>query len=140
MGISNKRSLTAGELEEWSNSEEKNFWAPTWEMSETDSIVSLVVDVPGYGAGDVQVALMPRLIIVKQTVRLLASRSWKEVCSALFGPRELFRRFELPVMIDVNRVKAELEQGVLTVTAPKRVVDEQSTTKGLPDGSHAFAA
>jgi len=139
MGISNGRFLTGGELEAWSRSEVQNFWAPTWEISETDSTLTLVVDLPGCGVGDVQVALMPRMIIVKQAVRLLASRSWKEACSALLGPSDLFRRFELPVMIDVNRVKAELEQGVLTVTAPKRSVDGQSA-KGLPDGTHAFAA
>jgi hypothetical protein len=32
----------------------------------------------------------------------------------------LFRRFDMPTLIDVNRVKAELDMGVLTVIAPKQ--------------------
>jgi HSP20 family protein len=137
--VGGKRFLTAGELKEWSGAEQKNIWEPACEVVETDSTVNLVVDLPGCGAGDVEIALLPRVIIVKRYVRLLASRSWKEACSALFGPSELFRRFDLPALIDVNRVKAELEMGVLTVIAPKPAAEEQPA-KGVPDRPNAFAA
>ena len=137
--ISGKRFLTTGELEEWSSGQSKNEWRPTYELVETDSTVNLFVDLPGCGAGDLQIALMPRAIVLKQKVRLLAARSWKEACSALFGPSEMFRRFDLPASIDVNRVKAELELGVLTVIAPKVAAIEQPA-KGVPDRPHAFAA
>jgi HSP20 family molecular chaperone IbpA len=137
--VSGKRFLTAGELEEWSRAEPQNPWAPTYELVETDSTVNLVVDLPGCGAGDIQIALLPRVVILKQKVRLLASRSWKEACGALFGRSELFCRFEMPALIDVNRVSAALEMGVLTVIAPKRAAKEQPA-KGAPDQSHAFAA
>jgi len=139
VSVAGKRFLTAGELEAWSVSEVKHVWEPTYDLVETDSTVNLYVDLPGCGAGDIQIALLPRVIIVKRVVRLLASRSWKEACSALFGPSELFRRFEMPALIDVNRVKAELEMGVLMVIAPKQAAVEQPA-KGVPDRPHAFAA
>ena len=37
----------------------------------------------------------------------------------------MFRRFELPALIDVNRVNAELESGVLTVITPKQAAMER---------------
>lgn len=82
--------------------------------------MSLVIDLPGCGAGDVQIALLPGVVILKKKVRLLASRRWYDAWRAFFGPAELFHRFELPASIDVNRVSAELETGVLTVNAPKQ--------------------
>jgi HSP20 family protein len=139
VAVGGKRFLTAGELEAWSLSETKHDWDPTYDLVDTDSTVNLHVDVPGCGAGDIQIALLPRVIIVKRTVRLLASRSWKEACRVLFGPSGFFRRFDMPAFIDVNRVKAELEMGVLTVIAPKQAVGEQPA-KGVPDRPHTFAA
>ena len=137
--VSGKRFLTAGELEEWSRVEQKIFWAPTCELVDTGATVKVIVDLPGCGAGDIQIALLPRVILLKKKVRLLASRNWKEFCQALFGPGELFRRFDMPALIDVNRVKAELELGVLTVIAPKQVAQEQPV-RGVPEKPHAFAA
>ncbi len=137
--VSGKRFLNAAELEEWSQADQQNFWAPTCEVVETDSKVTVVVDLPGCGIGDVQIALLPHVIILRKQVRLLACKSWKEACAALFGPQKLFRRFDMPALIDVNRVKAELELGVLTVIAPKEPAREQPA-KGVPDRSHAFAA
>jgi HSP20 family molecular chaperone IbpA len=137
--VSGKRFLTVGELEEWSEAEHKFFWAPTCEVVETDATVNLVVDLPGCGAGDIQIALMPRAIILKKKVRLLASRNWKEFCEALLGPKELLRRFDMPAVIDANRVKAELELGVLTVIAPKQAHPEQPV-RGVTEKPHAVAA
>ncbi len=137
--VTGKRFLTAAELQEWSGKEQQNSWAPICEVTATDSTVNLVVDLPGCGSGDIQIVLLPRLIVLKKQVRLLASRSWIELWDALVGPSELFRRFDLPASIDVNRVKAELELGVLTVTAPRQVAGEHPA-KGVPDRPHAFAA
>jgi HSP20 family molecular chaperone IbpA len=49
----------------------------------------------------------------------------------------------MPALIDVNRVRAELELGVLTVVAPKQAANEQPA-KGAPgvdiSRPQAFAA
>jgi HSP20 family molecular chaperone IbpA len=129
--VSGKRFLTAGELAEWSKADREQGWEPACEIVESDALVNLTVEVPGYGAADLQIALLPRAIILKLKVRLLACRSWEDVWRALFGPKELFRRFDLPALIDVNRVKAELEMGVLTAIAPKQAANGQPA-RGVP--------
>ena len=140
--VNGKRFLTFGELQRWTKEDEsaesRDFWEPAHNLEENDLAITLNVDLPGSGTGDVQIALLPRSIIVKLTVRLLACRSWKDLLRVLFGPGELFRRFELPALIDVNRVTAELDMGVLTVIAPKQAVGEQPA-EGVPDRSHVFA-
>jgi len=134
-----KRFLTAGELAEWSETGLESFWSPVFELSETESSVDLIVDLPGCKAGDIQIALLPRLIILRQNVRLLASRSFKDWLRTFLGSGKLFRRFELPALIDVNQVKAELKMGVLTVTARKQSRTEQPASH-VPDRPRAFAA
>ena len=138
-----KRFLTAGELAEWSKAERDYQWSPAYEVVDSTMDVNLAVDVPGCGAGDIQVALMPRAVMLKMKVRLLACRSLQDAWRVLFGPNELFRRFEMPALIDVNRVRAELELGVLTVVAPKQAANEQPA-KGAPgvdiSRPQAFAA
>jgi HSP20 family protein len=137
--VDGKRFLTAAELEEWSKAEAKVFWAPICEVVDNVATVKLIVDLPGCSARDIQIALLPGIVILKKKVSLLASRNWNEFWQALLGPSELFRRFDLPASIDVNRVKAELEMGVLTVIAPKLTAHEQPA-KGAPGRPHAFAA
>ena len=44
--VSGKRFLTAAELAEWSKAERIAFWAPDYEMLETDSTVNVVIDLP----------------------------------------------------------------------------------------------
>ena len=100
--------------------------------------VTLTVELPGCGAGDIQIALLPKVVILKRGLRLLASHSWREAFEAL-GAQTLFRRFELPALIDVNRVNAELELGVLTVIAPKQAAMEQPA-QGVPERPHVFVA
>ena len=139
-----KTFLSAEELALWSRGVQKTFWAPDFEIVDNDSELRLIVDMPGCKIEDVRIAVMPRVAIVRQDVRLLAARSWKEAWNALFGTRELFRRFDLPALIDVNRVKAELEMGVLTVLAPKQKATKQNGSEqpaeGVPDRPHAVAA
>ena len=137
--LGGKRFLTGPELAEWSVAEARSLWLPICELAETDSTVNLIIDLPHCSAGDVQIALMPREIIIKQYVRVLASRSWRDMFRAVFGPRALFRRFEMPASIDVNRVRADLELGVLTVIAPKQTAVEQPAG-GVPETPRAFAA
>ena len=134
-----KRYLTASELAERSQTGVESFWAPVFELSETESSVDLTVDLPGCNSGDIQIALLPHMIVVRRNVRLLASRSFKDWLRTLLGSGKLFRRFELPALIDVNQVKAELKTGVLTVTARKQSSTGQPASH-LPDRPRAFAA
>lgn len=133
------RCLTVEELHDWLDAGERHFWSPTSDLSEDDFSLTLTVELPGCGAGDIQIALLPRTVILKRELRLLASRNWREAFQALFGAHTLFRRFDMPTLIDVNRVKAELDIGVLTVIAPKQVAREQ-TAQGVPDRRHIIIA
>jgi len=42
-----------------------------------------------------------------------------------FSERKLFRRFEMPVGIDLEQVKATLENGVLQITAAKAPASQE---------------
>ena len=137
--VSGRRYPTSGELQAWSTAEQNTFWAPVCELIETESSVKVIIDLPGISARDIQIAILPRVLIVKNKVRLAAGRTWREVARAILGPLELFRRFEMPSLIDVNRVTAELDMGVLTLTAPKQVAEQRPVNR-VTHQAHAFAA
>ena len=129
------RFLTVGELHHWSDAGEKHLWQPVYELTEDDFSVTLTVELPGCGAPDIQIALLPRVVILRRELRLLASRTWREAFQVLFGCHTLFRRFDMPSLIDVNRVRAELDMGVLTLIALKPAAREQPA-HGVPDRPH----
>jgi HSP20 family molecular chaperone IbpA len=47
------------------------------------------------------------------------------VTSTEFGSSDVYRRFELPQPINVDRTKARLDKGVLQITAAKAEVKER---------------
>jgi len=142
--MTHTRFLSSDELRSWSTNAEKYDWFPEMEVAETDSTYTLSIELPGCGIGDIQLAVLPRILFLRRRLQVLSSRSWWEAFQAIFGPRTLFRRFDLPALIDVNRVTAELELGVLTVVAPKQAAHKQGSTErpagGVPDSKTVFAA
>jgi HSP20 family molecular chaperone IbpA len=45
-----------------------------------------------------------------------------------FSEKELFRRLDLPAPIDVDKVSASLDKGILQVTAPKATPKQLTAT------------
>jgi HSP20 family molecular chaperone IbpA len=139
MTATGKRFLSAGELNEWQEADQESVWTPEYELIEASDAIHLTVELPDATARDIQIALLPKAVILKKRVHIVPGRGWKENWEALKGAKRLFRRFDLPALIDVNRVKAELELGVLTIYAPKETATEP-TAKGVPGQPRTFVA
>ena len=79
-------------------------------IRETEETVTLTVDVPGVTAKDLQVQIDDNVIRVSGERKTAGSES------------KFIRSFAIdPKTVDVENVKANLDCGVLTLTAPKRV-------------------
>lgn len=112
------------DLEDWITAERELCW-PATELSEQEKNYVLSVALPGFGADQVSVTATPHEVIVHasaRTERREESDKNKEGAKVLwseFRSNDVYRRIELAVPIDVSKVSASLNNGLLKVVAEK---------------------
>lgn len=112
-----ERGRTVGnDWEDWLRAERKMLWRPRAEMFENRSTLVLRVAVPGFSHKSIQVTATPHSLLIQGT----ESHQHEDLDARLhfceFG-RHLFRRFDLPSLIDPSTVSATLDKGVLEILA-----------------------
>jgi len=102
-------------------------FVPRFEMKETDDAFVFVADVPGVKRRDLDVSVTGGHLIVSGTRRHEASDTPETLYAWERNFGDFERRFPLPEGVAVERVRAELVDGVLTVTAPKTQTARRSS-------------
>ncbi|MCP3058506.1 Hsp20/alpha crystallin family protein [Myxococcus sp. K38C18041901] len=93
---------------------------PAADILESEAGVTLHLDVPGVDAKDIQVTVERDVLTVK------AERKAQPVAEGVSVRRQeraqgsFTRSFSLPETVDATKVEARYEQGVLTLTLPRR--------------------
>jgi HSP20 family protein len=108
-------------LDDWLAAEHQVCW-PSAELTEKNGTYALKVALAGFEPGEISVTATPREIIVKAAHKREEKSSeegetklrWSE-----FRSNEVFRRVELPAAVDVEKISANLENGLLEVVAPQ---------------------
>jgi len=109
------------ELADWVQAERELFWVPPAEVAETANEVEITVAVPGFDPKEVHVTAQPGEIVIQGSHEKRVEKQEKGVLYSEFGEKTLYRRFEIAQPIDVGHLTASLENGMLTVKAPKHV-------------------
>jgi len=107
------------DLDDWFKAERDLIWAPESDLVEKDGKFEMQVAVPGFDAKDVEVTALPEAIVVCAESTHQHDDADGNVRFCEFGERTLFRRFDLPAPINVDKVTADLDKGVLKLTAFK---------------------
>jgi HSP20 family protein len=108
------------DLEDWLKAESEVLQPVPLEVTETDDEITVRAEVPGFTEKDVQVKVDSHRIYITGKRE---ESSEKKKGKAVYGERrsnEICREFYLPVEIDPDRVKAELNDGVLEIGLAKR--------------------
>jgi HSP20 family protein len=95
-------------------------WSPPVDIYETPSSFVLTAEVPGLSSSEIDIKVVDRNLILR------GERRWERDAhgehfhrlESIYGKFE--RAFNLSEQIDVDRISATIEQGVLTVVLPKR--------------------
>jgi HSP20 family protein len=100
-------------------SETASIWAPPTDVIETESAVEIVADLPGVKQEAIE------LKVEKGTLTLKAERpappKAEGSCDCHERPYGVFERtFTLGDRLDVEKISARYDAGVLTVTVPKK--------------------
>jgi HSP20 family protein len=106
-------------VDDWLKAERDLIFTPKSDLVEKNGKLELQVTVPGFEPKDVRVTALPDALIVRAESTHKHEKTDENVCFCEFGEKSLFRRFDLPVPIDVNKVTANLDKGVLKLTAAK---------------------
>lgn len=115
-----KRGFEIGhDLEDWLTAEREIVNIPAAEMKETDTEFKLEITVPGIPPDKLQVNVLPDSIVVEGEAEEKKEETKENVLFSEFKSRKLFRKFELPAKIDVSKVTANADNGVLRVVAKK---------------------
>jgi HSP20 family protein len=103
---------------------EETTWAgqtyePTVDIWESEEALVLQADVPGVKKDDVEINLDQDVLTISGRVSLDDYNGLRPVYSE-FNVGNFFRRFSLGETIDQAAITADMEDGVLTVTLPKK--------------------
>jgi HSP20 family protein len=112
-------ALDGGDLEDWFRAERDLVRTPESELVETDKEMQMKIAVPAMEGKDILISALPDAIIVQGETSHKEEKKEGKVHFSEFSQRKLFRRFEMPTGIDVEQVKATLENGVLQIAAAK---------------------
>jgi HSP20 family molecular chaperone IbpA len=109
------------ELNDWIQAERDLFWVPPAELAETDKEVEITVAVPGFDPKEVQVTAQRGEIVIQGSHEKRTEKKQKGVFYTEFDEKNLYRRFEIAQPFDLDHVTANVQNGMLTVKAPKIV-------------------
>lgn len=115
-----RRGRTTGsDLDDWLQAEREVVWAPASELIENKDDFRACLALPGFEAKDLEVTATPNALIVRAESTHTHEGKEGDVRLCEFSGKKMFRRLDLPAEIDVDKVTASLEKGILDVTAPK---------------------
>lgn len=114
------------DLEDWLQAERDVVWAPASELVEDEQSFKARVALPGFDAKDIQVTAMPDALVVQADATHTHDGKSGDVRFCEFSEKKLFRRLELPVAVDVDKVTAAVDKGILQIIAPKATAKQLS--------------
>jgi HSP20 family protein len=107
------------EVDDWLQAERDVVWSPTSELVDDKKEFRARIALPGFDAKDIRVSAMPDALVIQADATHAHEGKSGNVRFCEFSEKNLFRRLPLPAPIDVDKVTASVDKGILAVTAPK---------------------
>jgi HSP20 family protein len=112
-------------------------WTPLVDIRETDRELNFAVEIAGSGASDVDVTTENGVL----TIRGERSEEWQDEGRYHLVERgygSFIRRFQLPEGVEIDKIHAEIENGLLQVRIPKSAMPQPKTieVKAVANGNN----
>jgi HSP20 family protein len=94
-------------------------WFPAVDVIESEKELKFIADLPGLTEKDVQVELQDNVLSIRGARETSKDENTDDymLCERSYGSFE--RRFTVDAKAQPDKIKAEFEKGILTVTVPK---------------------
>ena len=106
-----------GDFDHWIQAEQELLWKPAIEIHENDGKLVLEAAVSGVDAKDIDIEVTPEDIVLKAETHHQHDEKKGTLHMCEFESGSMFRSIHLPRRINPDKVKAELKNGMLRVTA-----------------------
>jgi HSP20 family molecular chaperone IbpA len=93
-------------------------YRPLADIRDTGNGVVLLLEMPGVGREDVDIDLERRVLTIRGRGRVISPEGYRRVY-AEYGEGDYERVFALSEEIDEGAIRAEMANGVLTLTLPR---------------------
>jgi HSP20 family protein len=90
------------------------------DLVETDDEIIVKADLPGVQKNDLELTVTDSLLTIKGEKRAEANGEKQKIFRKETWVGSFGRTIELPSLIDTQKVRAELKDGVLTIEIPKK--------------------
>jgi HSP20 family molecular chaperone IbpA len=107
------------DLDDWLQAERDLIFAPESELVERDGKYEIRVAAPGFKPAETNVTVLSDAVIVSAESSHKHEENKEDVHFCEFGAKTLFRRLNLPTPINVDKVTANLDDGMLRIIAQK---------------------
>ncbi|MBN1298219.1 MAG: Hsp20/alpha crystallin family protein [Actinobacteria bacterium] len=112
-----------GDLSEREKDEKRSaVWAPSVDIKETETEVTVRADLPGIKMEDIDVSVDENQLIIKGERKFEKEEKEKDYIRVERSYGSFYRSFDIGVPIKSEEVKANYADGVLDITIPKAEV------------------
>ena len=95
-------------------------WAPAVDVSETGDRIVIKAEVPGIEVKDIDISLSGDVLTIKGEKKSEREETKENYHLVERSCGSFFRSLKLPAAVEVDKIEAIYEKGVLTVTCPKK--------------------
>lgn len=104
---------------------------PSVNVTENDQEYHLEYLVPGFKKEEIKVALEQNVLTVKAERKTETVEEQKRYTRKEFSFSSFKRSFTLPENIDIDKMSAKHEHGILNIVLPKKVEEKKETMKEI---------
>jgi len=104
---------------------------PAVDVVENETSYQFIAELPGLDEKDVEVSMADNVLTIKGEKKDEKEEKKKEYYRAERRFGSFRRSFELPAGVDQNKIEANFQKGVLTITLPK-TAEAQKKAKKIP--------
>lgn len=105
--------------ETWLSRPFAEVWQPSADIIETETGIVVKADLPGLDASDIDVSISEDVLTVKGEKRKEEEKTGERYHSVERYYGSFQRSFRLPTSVQMDKVEATFEKGVLTISLPK---------------------
>lgn len=104
-------------------------FAPKFDISETDKAIEVNAELPGMEEKDIDISIENNVLSIRGEKRSEEKKDEKNYHLTERSYGTFQRRFSLPEGVDLDKVKAKFNNGVLTMELPKTAESRKKVTK-----------